>query len=69
MVDGWVKIKIIGDLNGDGKVDIKDIAIVAAAFGSFPGHARWDPAADLNGDGKVDIKDIALVASNFGKIC
>jgi len=69
LVDGWVKIKILGDINGDGKVDIKDVAVVAAAFGSYPGHDRWNPEADLNNDEKVDIKDVAMVASNFGKTC
>jgi len=67
--DGYVKIKIMGDINGDGKVDIKDIAVLSLAFGSYPGHPRWNPDADLNKDGKVDIKDIAIGASNFGKTC
>jgi len=69
MIDGHVKIKIPGDINGDGTVDIKDIAIVAIAFGSFPGHPRWNPQADLYKDGKIDIRDIAIVARNFGKTC
>jgi hypothetical protein len=55
------------DLNGDGKVDIKDVAIVGKAFGSYPGHPRWNSAADLNGDGVVDALDLALVAKGFGK--
>jgi len=58
---------LVGDLNGDGKVDIKDIAIVAKAYGSYPGYPNWNPIADLNGDGKVDIKDVAIVAKQFGK--
>jgi uncharacterized protein (DUF2141 family) len=58
---------ILGDVNGDGKVDMKDIAIVAAAFGSTPSSPRWDPRADVNGDGKVNMLDVAIVASNFGK--
>jgi hypothetical protein len=67
---------LVGDLNGDGKVDIKDISIVARAFGSYgpdywypgsPPSARWNPVADVNSDGKIDMKDISIVASNFGK--
>jgi len=63
-----------GDLNGDGKVDIKDIAIVAKAFGSYPGSPNWNPIADVTGptlgvpDNKVDIRDVAYVAKNFGKV-
>lgn len=67
--DGYVKIKIMGDINGDGKVDIINVDIVAQALGSYPGHPRWNPEADLNRDGKVDIVDLAMVASNFGKTC
>jgi len=65
--DGYVKI--MGDINSDGTVDIKDLAILSLAFGSYPGHPRWNPEADLNRDGKVDIRDLALGASNFGKSC
>jgi len=69
IVDGVVKIKIYGDINGDDKVDIRDVAVVASAFGSYPGHPRWNPDADLNLDGRVDIRDVAIVASNFGRVC
>ncbi len=54
------------DLNYDGKVDIRDVALVARAFGSSPGDPRWEKEADLNYDNKIDIKDIARVAREFG---
>jgi len=50
----------------DIKVDIKDVALAAKAFGSYPGHARWSTVADLNLDYKIDIKDIAAIAKKFG---
>jgi hypothetical protein len=56
----------IGDINWDGTVDMKDIGIAARAFGSEPGHERWNPDCDLNGDNLVDMRDIATVARNFG---
>lgn len=66
------------DINRDFNVDIKDIALVASAFGSWPGYkngrylgdpgGRWNILADINGDWKVDIRDIALVAAKFGWI-
>ena len=58
---------LLGDLNNDGKVDISDVAMASAAFGSFPGHPRWNPAADIDKDGFVNIFDIALVCQNFGR--
>jgi hypothetical protein len=59
---------IIGDVNNDGKVDIKDLEEAGKAFGSYLGHPRWNPIADLNQDDKVDIIDLATIAINFGKI-
>jgi len=67
LTDGKVKIKMIGDIDGDGQVDMKDISLAARGFGSFPGHPRWDPNLDINNDGKVDLKDVGLIARNFGK--
>jgi hypothetical protein len=65
--DGDVKIKMMGDITGDGKVDIRDVSIVASAFGETPERPRWNPLADINKDGKIDIRDVALVSGNFGK--
>ena len=60
---------LIGDINRDGRVDIKDLVLLANAFGSLPGHPRWNPDADLNNDEKVSIIDLMLVLKNFGKTC
>jgi parallel beta-helix repeat protein len=57
----------VGDVNMDGKVDGRDIAIVARAFGSILGDPRWNALADVNDDGKIDGKDIVTVAKLFGK--
>jgi PKD repeat protein len=58
---------LIGDLNGDGKVDIKDLAIAAKAYGSAPGMPSWNPIADMNGDLKIDIKDLSIIAKHYGE--
>jgi len=62
-----VKVKMLGDVNNDNKVDGKDITPVAKAFGAFPMHPRWNPQTDLNQDNRIDGKDITIVAKNFGK--
>lgn len=62
-----INIAVSGDLNGDGSIDIYDIAIVAVTFGSTPVDANWNPNADVNDDGIVDIFDIVVVALHFGE--
>jgi hypothetical protein len=59
----------VGDVNGDGIVDIKDVAAVSKAFGTQPGMPLWNEAADINRDRKIDIKDVALVSRKFGSTC
>lgn len=55
----------MGDVNGDGAVNDKDLAVVETALGTQNIAAgSKDAAADLNCDGIVDIKDIALVNRN-----
>jgi len=49
------------DLNDDGKVDGRDISIVARALFSSPGNRRWNLAADFDGDEKVTLADLFLV--------
>ncbi|MFH1237793.1 MAG: LamG-like jellyroll fold domain-containing protein [Candidatus Aenigmatarchaeota archaeon] len=50
------------DLNGDGKVDISDLVIVAADFGK---KGRFDARADTDDNGEIDIFDIVFVSSRF----
>lgn len=66
--------RTLWDLNGDGKIDMRDIGISAKAFGSVPGNPLWNPIADITGivpfvpDGKVDMRDVSLVARHFGEL-
>jgi hypothetical protein len=57
---------LIGDINGDGVVNILDAILLANAFGSVPGNSNWNPKADLNGDGVVNILDAIILANNWG---
>ncbi len=58
---------VLGDINGDGTVNILDAIILAKAFGSKQGSPNWDPRADLNKDNAVNILDAIKLAANFGK--
>lgn len=62
--DFWVTIR--EDITKDYNVDITDVALAALAFGTSPGHSRWNVVADVNDDWKVDISDIAAIAAKFG---
>lgn len=65
--DGEVTAKAYpGDVNRDGKVDIQDLGRATSAFGSYPGHLKWNPKADQDQNDRIDIKDIAVVSKNFG---
>ena len=57
---------MLGDLNLDGKVDLRDVAIACFSFGSTPNDARWDVRADVNHDSRIDLRDVAIIAKNFG---
>jgi len=57
-----------GDVNGDGKVNWKDIYFVNLRFGAERGEPNWDSRADLNCDTKIDWKDQYTVILYFGKV-
>lgn len=56
---------ILGDVNGDGNIDVSDIAAVSA---HISGKKALDEdaafRADINGDGCVDITDISMIAAH-----
>ncbi len=58
--------KVLGDVNGDFKVDIVDAALLAYSYGAKQGDALWNPSSDFNYDGVIDIKDAAILAFYYG---
>lgn len=63
--------QIPGDANGDGKVDVGDLGILAANYGrnlQSEGVASnlWWSLGDFNQDGKVDVGDLGILAANYG---
>jgi pimeloyl-ACP methyl ester carboxylesterase len=62
-----IKSVLLGDLNGDGRIDMKDVSYVARRFMCTLTDSLWDPVADINSDSKIDMKDISLVARHFGE--
>lgn len=56
--------RIPGDLNGDGKVSIGDLALLAAWYGKDSSDPQWEQNQfmDLNDDGRIDIEDLTILA-------
>ena len=54
-----VAVKVPGDLNGDGVVNILDLIIVAEAMGTDKREA------DVNGDGVINVMDLVFIANQF----
>ena len=53
----------VGDVNGDGSVDVADIAAVIDVMAGtpLPSGGAGGGSADVNGDGTVDVADIAAI--------
>ena len=61
------KVLLPGDINMDGKVDMADLAVLAAHWGQHVGMNGFGwSSGDLNGDGVIDDSDLALVSSDWG---
>lgn len=68
-----VKIKVTtgttasGDVNGDGKVSIGDLAMIAAKYGLTSASSNWNEVKhlDLDGNGAIDIADMSIVAKKI----
>lgn len=52
----------LGDLDGDGDVDLTDLAMLLADFGCQTNTC----VGDADGDGDTDLNDLALLLANFG---
>ncbi len=55
-----------GDVNGDGRVNVSDVAVLARNFGLRSGAERTQ--GDMNGDGVIGLVDLVFVQANFGKV-
>jgi hypothetical protein len=65
LVDGTVKLKILGDVNGDGTVNITDLMTWDAAYLSHPGDPNWNEQADIDYNGVVDKADANIIIEHY----
>jgi parallel beta-helix repeat protein len=66
-------VTMLGDINGDDKVDVKDVYATALAYGTSidgpnPEGRKYHPNCDINNDLRVDVKDYYIVCKNYGRV-
>ncbi|WP_440394780.1 cohesin domain-containing protein [Paenibacillus sp. SAF-054] len=56
-----------GDVNGDGKVSVGDLAMIAAKYGMDSTSPNWNDVKhlDLDGSGSIDVADLSIVAKKM----
>lgn len=67
----YVFSRLMGDITGrdgnlDGKVDARDVALVASLYGVNLSDPRYDAKADVVNDGKINVRDVSLVCVSYG---
>jgi thermitase len=62
-----VRIKAMGDVNGDSHVDMRDILTVCAFYGCTKNDPAWNAELDLDQNSRIDLRDIGTVCLNYGK--
>jgi minor extracellular serine protease Vpr len=58
----------VWDIDGNKRVDLGDMVVLARAYGSKIGDKRYDNTADLNGDGRVDDADLQILRQHYGDV-
>lgn len=65
-----IKVKMLGDIDGNGKINIYDVIYVTSIYGSREGDPNWNPEADLASPwGVINIYDVVTVAMMYGEEC
>jgi hypothetical protein len=62
-----VTMTIPGDITGDFKVDLRDLVILAKAYGTAPSDANYNPNADIAPPSTVGLSDLVTLAQHYGQ--
>lgn len=66
IVEGTPDGGILGDVDGDGDVDLNDLTALLSSFGLCDGDPLFNPATDFDGSGCTDLSDLTTLLSNYG---
>ena len=60
---------MVGDINNDGYVNVGDLQLLVAAWGSqkTPPSSNWNADADINTDDFVNVGDLQLLVAHWGE--
>jgi hypothetical protein len=67
LINGIVTVTISGDVDGNFKVQLADLVILAKAYGSKLGDSNWNPNADIDGNSVVGLSDLVILANHYGQ--
>lgn len=62
-----VRVKLLGDVDDNGIVDISDLHALSAAYDSVPQSPNWNKEADMNGDNEVNDLDLSALIQKYSK--
>jgi hypothetical protein len=63
----WITVTILGDIDGNFKVNLADLVALAQAYASRPGDSNWNPNADIDGNGTVGLSDLVVLTQHYGQ--
>lgn len=53
------------DVNGDGKIDVLDLAKISTAYNSVRGKTGWNDSLDINYDNVIDLFDLIFISKRI----
>ena len=61
-------ILIAGDANGDNRISLFDLVLLAKSYDKTQGQQGYNGNCDFNGDGAVDFGDLLILANSYDLI-
>ena len=63
---GLIANLVMGDINGDDRIDLNDYLLLVEHFDQSPSSSGWLPECDLDFDQTVGLSDYLSLVANFG---